>query len=187
MKIVIATDSFKGSLSANEASEAMARGALRAFPGALVRLAPLGDGGEGTVAALVAAIPGSRISAARVRGPLDDPVDAAFGILGPHGHVAAVEMAASSGITLIPAEARNPLRTSTYGVGQVMRAALSTPGVSDLVIGLGGSATNDGGAGAIQALGVEFVDAAGNRLPAETLLELRVSRMPDCVSIHWLR
>lgn len=166
MKIIVAIDSFKGSLTANEAAEAVARGASQALPGAEIKLAPLGDGGEGTVAALVEAVPGSRTFTVPVRGPLGDTVDASFGILGPAGRIAVVEMAAASGITLIPRELRNPMKTSTYGVGQLIRAALSVQGVADLVIGLGGSATNDGGAGAAEALGVEYLDRAGYPLPS---------------------
>ncbi|MDR3707522.1 MAG: glycerate kinase [Capsulimonadaceae bacterium] len=164
MKIIIAIDSFKGSLSATEAADAVARGIQRVAANTIIRKNPLGDGGEGTVDALAAAIPASQIFQANVHGPLGSPVDARFAVLGPDGRVAAIEMAAASGITLIRPSERNPLRTSTYGVGELIRAALSRPGVTELVVGLGGSATNDGGSGALQALGVEFTDRNGEKI-----------------------
>jgi glycerate kinase len=143
----------------------MARGIRRAIPDAEIALVPLGDGGEGTVDAMVAAVPGSRRVTKRVIGPIGASVDATFGVLGPDGATAVIEMAAASGITLVSAEDLDPLAATTFGTGELIRAAISEPGVSRLVIGIGGSATNDGGVGALQALGVRFIGSAGDYLP----------------------
>ena len=163
MKIILAPDSFKGSLSAPEAAAAMAAGIRRICPGAELVLMPLADGGEGTAEVLVAATAG-RLLTARVSGPLGEPVEAVWGLLGPDGKTAVVEMAAAAGLTLIPAQQRDPGRATTYGVGELLREAVRN-GAKDIIVGLGGSATNDGGAGAMQALGVQFFDAAGHPLP----------------------
>ncbi len=161
MKILIAPDSFKGSLTAVDAAAAMARGVTRAFPEAEIVTVPLGDGGEGTVDAMVAAVPDSKRSIRRVTGPFGAPVDAHFGILGD-GKTAVVEMAAASGITLVDPSELDPLAATTFGTGELIRAALGEPGIEHLIIGLGGSATNDGGAGALQALGVRFIGSSGH-------------------------
>ena len=163
MKIVLAPDSFKGSLTAAEAAEAMAAGVRQVFPEAGLLRLPLADGGEGTVDALVGATEG-RYESGMVTGPLGEPVRAAWGRLGPDGGVAAIEMAAAAGLGLVPPDRRDPRRTTTYGVGELIRRA-AAPGVRKIIVGLGGSATNDGGAGALQALGVRFLDAAGDALP----------------------
>ena len=163
LRIVIAPDSFKGSLTAMQAAEAIAAGVRRARPDAEVILMPLADGGEGTVEALVVATGGWRHNA-RVMGPLGGPVEAAWGRLGPGGD-AVIEMAAAAGLPLVPPDKRDPRRTTTFGVGEILRQAVEA-GAKRLIIGLGGSATNDGGAGAMQALGVRFWDAAGDPLPA---------------------
>ena len=163
MKFLLAPDSFKGSLSALEAAEAMAVGLRRVCPTADVSLLPLADGGEGTVESLVAATGGRRLSAF-VTGPLNTPVNAAYGQVGSEGRTAVVEMAAAAGLPLVPPGQRDPRRTTTYGVGELLRLA-AVAGVETLIVGLGGSATNDGGAGAMQALGIRFLDAAGNSLP----------------------
>jgi len=163
LRIVLAPDSFKGSLSASQAAEAMAAGVRRARPDAEVVLMPLADGGEGTAEALVIATGGWRQSA-RVTGPLGDLVDAAWGRLGPDGETAVIEMAAAAGLPLVPPDKRDPRRTTTFGAGELLRHAVEA-GAIRLIIGLGGSATNDGGAGATQALGVRFWDAAGAPLP----------------------
>lgn len=165
MKIVIAPDSFKGSLSARESALAMARGVERVFPNADIVVMPLGDGGEGTVDALCAAIPGSRKVPCQVIGPLGYSVKAEYGLLGSDGNAAAVEMAAASGLTLVPQAERNPRATTSYGTGELIRYALGEPGVEQLIIGLGGSATNDAGAGALQALGICFFDRSGKEIP----------------------
>lgn len=162
MRVLICPDSFKGSLSAFDSAEAIAEGFASAMPDAELVTLPLADGGEGTVEALVKAT-GGRFLHRVVRGPLGEPVDAEYGILGD-GKTAVVEMAAASGLILVPAGFRNPLKTSTYGTGELIRAVLDA-GCSRLVIGIGGSATNDGGAGALTALGARFLDSAGIELP----------------------
>jgi glycerate kinase len=161
MRFVIAPDSFKGSASAREVAQAIAEGLKAALPDAVCDLVPMADGGEGTVDALVAAT-GGRIVSVRVTGPLGEPVDAFFGILGD-GETAVIEMAAAAGLHLVPPEKRNPMVTTTYGVGELMRAALDA-GCRRLIIGIGGSATNDGGAGMAQALGVRLLDEQGNEI-----------------------
>lgn len=158
MKIVIAPDSFKESLSALEAANAIERGFKAIFPNAEYRKMPMADGGEGTVQSLVDATNGS-IEERTVTGPLGEPVKAFFGLMGD-GKTAIIEMAAASGLHLVPAEKRNPLFTSTRGTGELISAALDL-GVKHIIIGIGGSATNDGGAGMVQALGGRLLDEAG--------------------------
>lgn len=162
MKIVIAPDSFKGSLSAQQAADAIARGVNIACPRANCVIVPMADGGEGTVRSLVDATHGV-IHAVTVTGPLGRPVDATYGMLGD-GRTAVIEMASASGIQYVDETTRNPLITTTYGTGELIRAALDY-GARKFIIGLGGSATNDGGAGMAQALGVRLLDAQGNELP----------------------
>jgi len=158
MRIVIAPDSLKECLSALEVAQAIEAGVKDAVPDAETVLIPLADGGEGTVDALVAATEG-RFVEETVRGPLGRDVAARFGLLGD-GHTAAIEMAAASGLPLVPPARRNPLVTTTYGTGQLIRSALDH-GASKVIIGIGGSATVDGGAGMAQALGARLLDAAG--------------------------
>ena len=160
--VVVAPDSFKGSLSAVQAAEAMERGVLEAWPDARVVKIPIADGGEGTVEALVTAT-GGRYETCTVRGPLGRPVEARWGVLGD-GRTAVVEMAAASGLTLVPEGRRDPRIASTFGTGQLIRAALDA-GFRRIVIGIGGSATNDGGSGMAKALGVRFLDGRGDTLP----------------------
>ncbi len=174
MRVVIAPDSFKGSLSAQAAAEAMARGVRAVFPEAELRLVPIADGGEGTVDALVSAT-GGRIAETRVTGPLGEPVLARWGVLGD-GATAVIEMAAASGLSLVPAERRDPRVTSTRGTGELIRAALDA-GLHRLVIGIGGSATNDGGAGMARALGIRFLDAARRELPEGGAALVRLERI----------
>jgi glycerate kinase len=162
MRIVVAPDSFKGSASALRVAQAMARGVLAVFPDAEVVKVPIADGGEGTVAALLDAT-GGQARRTVVRGPLGEPVEAGWGVLGD-GRTAVIEMAAASGLPLVPAGRRDPGRASTFGTGQLVRAALDE-GLRRLVIGIGGSATNDGGTGLARALGARFLDAAGRELP----------------------
>ena len=163
LKILLAPDSFKGSLSAAEAAKALAAGIRRAAPETNCVRLPLADGGEGTLNALVTATGGRRVPVT-VTGPLGNSVESAFGLLGPNGETAVVEMALAAGLLLVPPEQRDPRLTTTYGVGELIELAAQS-GARRLIIGLGGSATNDGGAGALQALGVQFFDTAGQLLP----------------------
>lgn len=162
MKIVVAPDSFKGSVSALEAANAMERGLRRVFPDAVIEKIPMADGGEGTMQSLVDATGGS-IHTQRVLAPLENEVDAEFGILSD-AETAVIEMASASGLTRVAPDARNPLRATTYGTGQLIRAALDA-GCRRLIIGIGGSATNDGGAGMAEALGIGLLDANGKQVP----------------------
>ncbi len=162
MKILVAPDSFKESLTAAKAARAMARGVNAVLPGAEVVEMPLADGGEGTVDALVAAEKGEFVTST-VTGPLGQPVKARWGML-PGGR-AVIEMAAASGLGLVPADQRNPLVTTTYGTGQLLAEAAKLD-CRRIILGIGGSATNDGGAGALQALGVRLLDKDGKPLPA---------------------
>ncbi|MGZ3300499.1 MAG: glycerate kinase [Isosphaeraceae bacterium] len=161
MRVVIAPDKFKGSLTALEAAEAMARGLSRVDPSAEIDRVPMADGGEGTVAALVAATGGS-YRTVTVTGPLGDPVVASFGLLGD-GRTAVLEMASASGLWLVPPALRDPLRATTRGTGQLLLAALKA-GARRVIVGIGGSATNDGGAGLGQALGFRLLDTHGREL-----------------------
>ncbi len=163
MRIVVAPDSFKGSLSSIEVANAMEQGILSFFPEAVVIKIPIADGGEGTIDALVTATGGRRMRS-EVMGPLGGIAKASWGILGDE-KTAVIEMAAASGLPLVPSDERNPLITTTYGTGQLIKAALDL-GIRKLIIGIGGSATNDGGAGMARALGVRFFDSADNELPS---------------------
>ncbi|CAH2606043.1 glycerate 2-kinase 1 (plasmid) [Rhodovastum atsumiense] len=158
MKIVIAPDSFKESLSAMEVATEIEAGFREVFPQASYVRLPVADGGEGTVEAMVAATGGRRVELA-VTGPLGEPVPAFYGLTGD-GRIAVIEMAAASGLMLVAAARRDPLRTTTYGVGELIIAALDQ-GARRFIIGIGGSATNDGGAGMLQALGVRLIDRDG--------------------------
>ncbi|WP_283578862.1 glycerate kinase [Limosilactobacillus ingluviei] len=162
MKIVIAPDSFKGSLTAKEVGEAIQAGLKQVWPDAEYVLVPMADGGEGTVQALVDATGGCFVTRT-VTGPLGLPVAARYGLLG-QGQTAVIEMAAASGLPLVPADQLNPLLTTTYGTGELVRDALDQ-GVREIILGLGGSATNDGGAGLAQALGAHLLDQSGQELP----------------------
>ncbi|KAA0955857.1 glycerate kinase [Sporosarcina sp. ANT_H38] len=161
MKIIIAPDSFKGSLSAVEAANAINRGIKKAFSDAETVLLPIGDGGEGTMETLVAATGGEIINVS-VIGPLGDQIEAAYGVLGD-GETCVIEMASASGLHLVPEDNFSPLEATTYGTGQLIRQALDD-GFSSFIIGLGGSATNDGGAGMLQVLGLEILDELGNEI-----------------------
>jgi glycerate kinase len=162
MKVVIAPDKFKGSLTAPQAAEAIARGVQAACPDATLDLVPMADGGEGTVAALVSATKGT-IRRASVTNPLGRPVEAEFGLLGD-GRTAVIEMAAASGLVLVPPDQRDPRWTSTRGTGELILAAIEA-GASHVIVGIGGSATNDGGAGMAQALGYRLLDKDGQEIP----------------------
>jgi len=158
MRIVVAPQSLKGSLTAAEAGLSIALGARAVYPEAEIAIVPVADGGEGTVQSLVDAT-GGRIVEQVVTGPLGEPVAAFFGILGDD-RTAAIEMAACAGLPLVPPSKRDPCITTTYGVGELILAALEM-GSRNFIIGIGGSATNDGGAGMAQALGASLVDAQG--------------------------
>lgn len=161
MKVVIAPDSFKGSLTAGEVSENIAKGIKRVFEAAETICVPMADGGEGTVCSLVLCTDGEIIRT-RVSGPLMKEVEAFYGILGD-GATAIIEMAAASGLPLLREEERDPMKTTTYGTGELIRHALDK-GCRRIIIGIGGSATNDGGAGMIKALGARLLDADGNEV-----------------------
>ena len=159
MRIVIAPDKFKGSFDAAAVADAIAAGIRLARPDAVLDLCPVADGGEGTVAAMVAAT-GGRIERRQVTGPLPDmQVDAAFGVLGD-GHTAVIEMAAASGLALLPTQDRNPANTTTFGTGQLMVEAARL-GVRTIILGIGGSATMDAGVGCAQAIGLPVILAEG--------------------------
>lgn len=162
MKITIAIDSMKGSLSTLEAANAIQEGIQRVVSDTEIRICPLADGGEGTVDAMILATGGERISVC-VKGPLGRPVTASYGMI-PHTKTAIIEMAAAAGITLIAPEEKNPLHTTTYGVGELIKDAI-TKGCRKFIIGIGGSVTNDGGIGMLQALGFSFTDDSGVEVP----------------------
>lgn len=156
MKAVIAIDSFKGSLSTLEAGTAAAEGIKKAIPDAVTEVFPLADGGEGTVFALTCNTP-ELVQKVTVTGPENTPVNACYGIIN-NGKTAVIEIAAAAGITYVPESRRDPLVTTTYGVGEIISDAIKK-GCRDFIIGLGGSATNDGGIGMLSALGFEFLDS----------------------------
>ena len=158
MKVVIAIDSFKGSLETLESGGAVAEGIKAVFPDAETVICPLADGGEGTVRAVTAAL-GGELCQVEVTGPLGESVIAEYGIISSE-RLAVLEMSAAAGITLVPEEKRNPLYTTTRGVGEMILDAISK-GCRKFIIGIGGSATNDGGVGMLKALGFEFLDERG--------------------------
>lgn len=166
MRVVIAPDSFKECLAAADVCRAVAEGWRTVFPDAELDLVPMADGGEGTVDALVAGAGGAKRSCI-VTGPLGDPVEAVYGILpsvSPSRKTAVIEMASASGLALVPPDRRDPLVTTTRGTGELIRDALDC-GATTIIVGIGGSATNDGGAGMAQALGYSLRDANGLELP----------------------
>ncbi|MGW0612256.1 glycerate kinase family protein [Streptomyces sp. NPDC002788] len=161
-RVVVAPSGFKESLSAEAAADAIAAGVRRVLPGAEIDLVPLVDGGEGTAYALAAAT-GGTIVTVPATGPVEETVAAHFALLGD-GDTAVVEMAAVAGLSLVPHDLRDPGATTTYGVGELIRAALDT-GVRRILVGCGDSGTSDGGAGALQALGARLLDEEGGELP----------------------
>ncbi len=177
--VLVAPSGFKESLDADVVAEAIAAGVRRVLPDADVRCMPLVDGGEGTAAALVAAT-GGRIVRRTVVGPVGEPIESHLGILGD-GTTAVVEMAAAAGLRLVPRDRRDPLRTTTYGVGQLLLAALDE-GATRILVGCGDSGTSDGGAGALQALGERLLDADGRELG----LGARVLRDLDRIDLDGL-
>lgn len=164
MKIAVAVDSLKGSLTSLEAGEAVKTGILKADPSAQVKVFPLADGGEGTQEALTKGLGGTEIRC-RVTGPMGRPVEAVYGMV-EERQLAVLEMASAAGITLIKPEERDPLHASTRGVGELIRDAVQR-GCRHFIIGIGGSATSDGGLGMLQALGYEFLDEAARQVPPD--------------------
>jgi len=162
MKVVVAPQAFKGSLSAFAAARAIARGVSVCDSTIEIALVPVADGGDGTLSALIDST-GGQIFTSVVTGPLGFAVEAEWGVMGD-GHTAVIEMAQASGLVLVPAKRRNPLNTTTRGTGQIIKEALDK-GYSRIIVGLGGSATNDGGAGMASALGVQFLDHEGKAVP----------------------
>jgi len=163
VKVVVAPNAFKGTLTASQAARAIARGVREVFPEAEVAEVPVADGGDGTVEALVSAKRGE-YRTAQVEGPLGDPVEARYGLI-DSGRTAVVEMATASGLALISDNRRDPRRASTYGFGQLLEAARAE-GVHQIVAGIGGSATNDGGAGMAQAVGYRLLTPSGRDIEA---------------------
>jgi len=161
MKIIVAPDSFKGSLSAKDAATAITKGFSEIFPDADIVQLPIADGGEGTTETLVAATAG-QLNSSMVAGPLDDTVNAYWGLLG-NSETAVVEVASACGLDMLDFNERNPMLASSYGLGEIVLAALDQ-GALHFIVGLGGSACNDGGAGMLQALGVRLLDAEGDEL-----------------------
>lgn len=162
MKVVVAIDSLKGSLSSLEAGNAIKQGIKRVYQDAKVIVKPLADGGEGTVEALVSGMRG-KIETVVATGPLGDKIESSYGII-LEKRLAIMEMASIAGITLLSLKQRNPLYTTTYGLGEMIKDAISK-GCNNFIIGIGGSATNDGGIGMLQALGFDLLDKDGNQVP----------------------
>ncbi len=161
-KYVLAPDSFKESMTAKEVCEAMSRGIKKADPDAEIISVPMADGGEGTVDSLVDATHGKKIRV-EVTGPLGDKVESEYGILGD-GRTAIIEMAKASGLEMVSAAKRNPWITTTFGTGELVKDAIDH-GAKKIIVGLGGSSTNDGGAGMAQALGAHLLDENNQELP----------------------
>lgn len=181
MKIIIAPDSFKESLTAMQVAEAIEQGFSEIFPQAEYIKLPMADGGEGTVESMVAATGGELVNV-EVTGPLGAPVKAFYGWMGD-GETAVIEMAAASGLHLVAPEQRNPLITTSYGTGELILAALNH-GARKIILGIGGSATNDGGAGMMQALGVQLSDQQGKALTVggaalAQLVDIDLSQLDD--------
>lgn len=174
MKVVIAPDSFKDSLSAQGVAEAIALGLAQVWPQATLVKCPMADGGEGTVESILAACAGE-LRRSRVRGPLGAPVEAAWGWL-PQTQTAIIEMAEASGLQLVPPGQRDACISSTFGTGELIRAALDA-GAQRVILAIGGSATNDGGAGAMQALGIKLLDAQNQALVPGGLALAQLARL----------
>ncbi|TME23103.1 MAG: glycerate kinase [Chloroflexi bacterium] len=174
MRIVVAPNAFKGSLSALAAAKAIGDGIRLADPDADLTLVPIADGGDGTVDALVAGADGQH-RVLRVRGPLTDPVDADYGVI-DGGKTAVIEMAKAAGLALVPQGKRDPRVTTTYGVGELLQHAYEG-GARHFIVGIGGSATNDGGAGMAQALGYHLLDTQGHELPPGGLALQNLARI----------
>ena len=176
MKVTIAIDSFKGSLSTFQAGEAVAEGVRQVYPYAETTVCPLADGGEGTVEAIIAATGGEMVEAT-VHNPIGKLIRSSYGII-PHTKTAIIEMSAAAGITLIEEKDRKTLNTTTYGVGELILDAI-TKGCRKFIVGIGGSVTNDGGIGMLQALGFAFLDKNGNQVAfgakgLEDIVEIKI-------------
>lgn len=190
MKIVIAIDSFKGSLPTDVSGAAVREAILSVDPDAEVRVCPLADGGEGFTHAITSAT-GGRLVTLTVTGPLGAPVEAEYGLL-PDGRTAVIEMATAAGLTLVSEKERNPLHTTTFGVGELIAHAVREHGCRRFLVGIGGSATNDGGIGMLSALGFKFLDAQGNPLKGfgrdlAALCEIRTeSALPELAACEFL-
>lgn len=183
MRFLFASDSFKGTLSSEQIIRLLNESADRIFPGCETMGVPIADGGEGTVDAVIAVTKGE-MKKVPVHGPLMEETSAVYGVF--HGDSAIIEMAAASGLPMVPTEKRNPLNTTTYGTGELIKDALDA-GYRKLSIAIGGSATNDGGMGAMRALGVRFLDAEGNELAGvgsdlEEVADIDVSGMDPAVA-----
>ncbi|PGG99986.1 hypothetical protein AJ79_08348 [Helicocarpus griseus UAMH5409] len=188
LSILVCPSGFKESLDTHVVADCIEKGIKRVLPDAIVRKAPLFDGGEGFARALVTATDG-QLCYLTVTGPVNTPITSHYGLLGPNSahptKTAVIEMAAAAGLRLVPKDSRNPTLTTTYGVGELMRAALDEPGVGRLIIGCGDSGTNDGGAGMLQALGARFFDKDGKELPrAGGGLSLRNVTDIDLTDLH---
>jgi len=179
-KIVVAIDSFKGSLSTFEAGKAIEEAAKEVYEKVEVSISPIADGGEGTVEAIISATNGELVRTV-VCNPLGEKIEATYGFI-PHTKTAIIEMSAAAGITLISKSERNPMNTTTFGVGEMILDAISK-GCRKFLIGIGGSATNDGGVGMLQALGFEFLDKNGNQvlLGAKGLKDIAVIKTENAV------
>ncbi|MDO4454635.1 MAG: glycerate kinase [Eubacteriales bacterium] len=176
MKAAVAIDSFKGSLTSSQAGKAAAEGIIRVYPDAEVEICVLADGGEGTMEALISGMNGKK-QRIFVTGPLGKKTVCEYGIA-EHGQTAIMEMASAAGITLLKKEERNPLFTTTYGVGEMILDAVKK-GCTKFLIGIGGSATNDGGIGMLQALGYGFLDRKGNQVPFGAQGLEKIERITD--------
>ena len=180
MKVVIAPQSFKGSITGPKAAEAIQEGLMKVFPKAETVMVPIADGGDGTLEILVESTSG-HMMVAEVCGPLGDPVNARWGVMGD-GKTAVIEMAQASGLALTPVGSRNPRVATTFGTGQLIKIALEQ-GYLRIIVGLGGSATNDGGAGMASALGVRFQDMEGCVLPPGGAALARLAHI-DVTKLH---
>ena len=184
MKVVVAIDSLKGSLSSVDAGNAIKEGVLKACPDAEVLVKPLADGGEGTIEALVEGMKGTKYKI-EVHGPLDKKVTASYGIIEEGEKTAIIEMAQAAGITLVSKQERNPLYTTTYGVGEIIKDAIHR-GCRSFIVGIGGSATNDAGVGMMQALGYKFYDVDGNLLGLGGQILSKIHRIDDTEALKEL-
>lgn len=184
MKVVVAVDSFKGSMSSITAGRAVETGIRRVYPKARIYVSPLADGGEGTVDALIQGTDGIKANCT-VTGPLGEPVVCEYGVL-KDGRRAVIEIARAAGLTLVPENKRNPMLTTTYGVGEVIRHAIKK-GCRRFIVGIGGSATNDGGAGMLQALGFSVLDKEGKQIGFGAGELERIARINDTDSMPELK
>ena len=180
MKIVVAPDSFKGSLTALKVGTIIKEAFQNVIPKIEVDIIPMADGGEGTLETLVFATKGKRLNLV-AKGPLLNPIETGYGVLGD-GKTAVIEIAAISGLPMVPDNQRNPMNTSTFGIGEVIISAMEA-GYREFIVGLGGSATNDGGLGMLQALGAKFFDENLKALPPVGSSLFKVKKV-DCTNLH---